>query len=87
MVPDMKHAAAAIVAKIAPEKKTEKRSTPEGLVAAAEDIMDVLNSYVSSPPSDSDGKVEKATKEAARRAKAEILAQALCAFFDQYDRE
>jgi hypothetical protein len=52
-------------------------SVPEGAIAAAEDIMDVLSSYGPGAPSDSDSKVEKATKEASRRAKAKILAGAL----------
>lgn len=64
------------------EDDGDSDSPPEGAIAAAEDIMDVLSSYSGSPPSDSDSKVEKATKEAARRAKAKILAAALKAFLD-----
>lgn len=52
-------------------------------ISAALDIMDVLNGggYMSGPASESDSKVEKATREAARKAKAEMLAKALKAFF------
>jgi hypothetical protein len=59
----------------------------DGLIIAAEDIMDCLGSYFGASPSDSDSKVEKATKEASRRARAKILAQALKSFFMQLDSE
>lgn len=52
------------------------------LIIAAEDIMDSLQGgYFGSSPSDSDSKVEKASKEAAKRARAKILAQSLKSFF------
>jgi hypothetical protein len=49
--------------------------------------MDCLGSYFGASPSDGDSKVEKATKEASRRARAKILAQALKSFFMQLDSE
>lgn len=50
-------------------------------IIAAEDIMDSLQSgYFGGSPSESDSKVERASKEAAKRARAKILAQALKAF-------
>lgn len=58
------------------------------LIIAAEDIMDSLQSgYFGSSPSDSDSKVEKASKEAAKRARAKILAQSLKSFFMICDSE
>ena len=59
----------------------------DGLIVAAEDIMDSLNAYVGGSPSESDSKVERASKEAARRAKAKILAQSLKSFFMLCDAE
>jgi hypothetical protein len=54
----------------------------DDLVIAAEDIMDALQGgYFGSSPSESDSKVERASKEAAKEARAKILAQALKAFF------
>ncbi len=91
MFPDSKRMAMAIIDKVAPkdeeEDKVSERDVPEGLIAAAEDIMDVLSSYGPSSVSDSASKVEKATQEAARRAKAKMLASALGDFFDQYDAD
>lgn len=53
----------------------------EDLIVAAEDIMDCMgDSYIGRAPGPDDSKIEKATKEASRRAKAKILAQALKAF-------
>lgn len=79
----------AIVAKAAPGKERIETGSPgeepEGLIAAAEDIMDVLGSYVGGPASDSASKVEKAVRDAERRAKANLLAQALRSFFEIVD--
>lgn len=54
----------------------------EECIIAAEDIMDVLQGggFYGDRPSDNDTKVEKASKEASRRAKAKILAQVLKSF-------
>lgn len=49
-------------------------------IIAAEDVMDALSGYYGPSMSDSDSKVEKAAKEAAKRARAKVLAQALKAF-------
>lgn len=57
-------------------------SVSDAEIVAAEDIMDCLSGgfgYGSSP-SDSDSKMEKASKEAARKARAQVFAQALKAF-------
>jgi hypothetical protein len=70
----------------APKAPAAPAALPEGLLVAAEEIMDVLGgSWGSEAPSDSDSKVQKATKAASRRAKAEILAQALLDFFQIAD--
>jgi hypothetical protein len=69
-----------------PAAPAKPAALPDGLLVAAEEIMDVLGgSWGSESPSDSDSKVQKATKAAARRAKAEILAQALLDFFQIAD--
>lgn len=57
-------------------------SVSDAEIVAAEDIMDCLSGgfgYGSSP-SDNDSKMEKASKEAARKARAQVFAQALKAF-------
>lgn len=60
----------------------------EECLAAAEDIMDVLGGgFYGDRPSDSDNKVERASKEASRRAKAKMLADALKAFFLAVDED
>jgi hypothetical protein len=62
----------------------EDEDVDEGLIVSAMDIMDCMgNGWDSPAPNDDDNKIQKATKTAARRAKAKILAQALKSFFDQ----
>jgi hypothetical protein len=53
------------------------------LVVAAEDVMDCLSggAFYGDKPRDEDSKMERASKEASRRAKAKVLAQALKSFF------
>lgn len=52
------------------------------LIIAAEDVADALQGgYFGASPSESDSKVERASKEAAKRARAKILAQSLKSFF------
>ena len=70
------------------EVDLKEEVSPE-LVVAAQEVMDVLSDggYGLSSPGNSDSKVQKATKEAAREAKAKILAAALKNFFYICDAE
>jgi hypothetical protein len=80
-----------IVAKFAPDApETEPEDgaeVSEGLLAAAEDMIDVLRDCYSPSPGENASKVEKATAEAVRSTKAKMLARALGSFLDQYDRD
>ena len=57
----------------------------EGMIAAAEEIIEITAGGWNSPSRDDDSKVEKAAKDAAKRAKAKMLAEALKAFFLMVD--
>lgn len=70
------------------EREPEERAPemPEELISAAEDIMDVLDGGAYAPsPSEADSRVQRESKEAARRAKANVLAEVLHNFFMMCD--
>lgn len=86
MMGDKKKMAAAIVAKMHPAKREEPEvedGEGDGLLFAAQDILDVMSTGYSPSISESDNPVERASKEAARRAKAKMLAEALKSFIEQ----
>jgi hypothetical protein len=84
MMGDKKKMAAAIVAKMKPAEEREETPEPEeGLLFAAQDILDVMSTGYSPSVCESDNPVERASKEAARRAKAKMLADALRSFIEQ----
>lgn len=88
MMGDKKKMAAAIVAKMhpAPERDEDREGEEgDGLLFAAQDILDVMSTGYSPSICESDNPVERASKEAARRAKAKMLADALKSFIEQCD--
>ncbi len=66
-------------------EETEGQSDP--LILAAETIMDVLSSGGAFPVSEHASPVERMSQGAAKKAKAEVLAEALCDFFDLYEMQ
>ena len=68
------------------EVEESAEEIPEALIACAAEIMEILGSggFISISRDD-DSRVEKAGKEASKKAKAKILAEALKAFFLMVD--
>lgn len=81
---DMIHDVAAIVAKVAPDEPEHDDlgiDVSEEEIEAAVDVADALRDSYMPQVSENDSKIERASKEASKRAKAEILAKTLKAFF------
>lgn len=98
MIPDAHRTALAIVAKMHPEKSEPEESdkSPSDLVTAAEDVLDVIDPYGAPGPEGEAPKdetplqkqqreIDRRANMERRRAKAELLAKVLKAFFDLAD--
>lgn len=84
---DSKRTVGAIVAGFAPDeddpgaKDFESIDVTDNEIMAAEDVADALRDSYMPQTNENDSAVERASKEASRRAKAEILAKTLKAFW------